>query len=71
MICINFEFLESSPSCFSNPCLNLAGLRLKEGDEVGVRGEDMSMVRIGNYPEASGEGDGVGFTFKCIHILKR
>ena len=28
------------------------------------------MFRKGNYPGASGEGEGGGFTFKSIHIFK-
>ena len=40
------------------------------GGGGGVSGEDMSMFRIGNYPEASGEGEGGGFIIKSIHILK-
>ena len=63
MICRNFKVLESSPSCFSNPNLALAGLRLKEGEEVGIQDEDMSMIRIGNCPGASGEGEEGGFKF--------
>ena len=66
----NFEILESSPSCFSNPCLDLGELMLEEGEEVVVWVEDMSMFRIEIYPGASDEGGGGGFTFKHIHIFK-
>ena len=38
--------------------MDLAWLRLEVGPW-----EDMSILRIGNYPEASGEGKGDVFTF--------
>ena len=70
MICRNFDILTIFQSLFSNLCLDLAGLWLKEAEEVGVRGEDIRMFRIGINLEASGKGEEDGFTFKSIQILK-
>ena len=44
----------------------MAGLRLKEGEDVG----SMTMFRIGNYPGALDKGEGGGFTIKSIHMSK-